>query len=65
MDVEGGSAAEDSGLAKGDLIVSVNGAPVESVSAFQAEIAKARPDGVARLRIRRGDNHTFIMLKLK
>ncbi len=64
-DVEAGSAAEDAGLQQGDLIVSVNGTEVADVDDFQAEIARARPDGVARLRVRRGDQHTFLVLKLK
>jgi serine protease Do len=64
-DVEGGGVAEDAGLAKGDLIVSVNGVGVADVASFQAEIAKARPDGVARLRIRRGDQYTLLVLRLK
>jgi serine protease Do len=64
-DVEGGSAAEDAGLQARDIIVSVNGVAVGDVSEFQREIAKARPDGVARLRIRRGTTHTFVVLKLQ
>jgi serine protease Do len=64
-DVEGGSAAEDAGVQRGDLIVSVNGAAVGDVTEFQREIAKARPDGVARLRVRRGNQHTFLVLRLK
>ena len=64
-DVEGGSAAEDAGLQARDIIVSVNGVTVGDVTEFQREIAKARPDGVARLRIRRGTTHTFVVLKLQ
>ncbi len=48
-DVEAGEAAEDAGLQPGDLIVSVNGNPVDGVDAFEAEIAKAKADGLARL----------------
>ena len=65
MDVEAGEAAEDAGLQRGDVIVSVNGAAVDGVDAFETEIAKAKVDGLARLRIRRGDNHLFLVLKLK
>ena len=48
MDVEAGEAAEDAGLSRGDVIVSVNGSPVESVDAFESAIDAARPDGRAR-----------------
>jgi serine protease Do len=64
-DVEAGEPAEDAGLQRGDVIVSVNGQRVEAVADFEREIAKAKPDGVARLRVRRGDNHTFLALRLK
>jgi serine protease Do len=63
--VEAGDAAEEAGLARGDVIVSVNGAPVGSVSEFEKEIDRARPDGVARLRVRRGSAYSFLVLKLK
>jgi serine protease Do len=64
-DVEAGENAEDAGLQRGDVIVSVNGVEIEDVDAFRGEIAKARADEVARLRVRRGRGHTFIVLKLK
>jgi serine protease Do len=64
MGVEGGEAAEDAGLQRGDVIVSVNGQDVEDVASFDREIAKAKPDGLARLRVRRGNAHQFLILKL-
>jgi serine protease Do len=63
--VEAGEAAEDAGLSRGDLIVSVNGAQVASVSDFEREIDRARPDGVARLRVRRQGGYSILVLKLK
>src|SRR5207245_8863196 len=63
--VEAGDAAEDAGLSRGDVIVSVNGAPVGSVADFEKEIDRARPDGVARLRVRRGSAYSFLVLTLK
>jgi serine protease Do len=62
--VEAGEAAEEAGLQRGDLIGSVNGVAVDGVEAFLREIAAARPEGLARLRVRRGDNHSFLVLKL-
>jgi serine protease Do len=65
MDVEAGEAAEDAGLQRGDVIVSVNSRAIDGVDAFEAEIAKAKAEGLARLRIRRGTSHLFLVLKLK
>jgi len=63
--VEAGEAAEEAGLNRGDVIVSVNGAAVGSVTEFEHEIDRARPDGVARLRVRRQNAYSFLVLKLK
>ena len=65
MDVEAGEAAERAGLQRGDVIVSVNGAAVDGVDAFEAEITKAKAEGLARLRVRRGQSHLFVVLELK
>jgi serine protease Do len=65
MDVEAGSAAEDAGLQRGDIIVSVNGQTVEGPEDFKQEVDKARADGVARLRVRNGNTHRFTVLKLR
>jgi serine protease Do len=65
MDVEAGEAAEDAGLARGDVIVSVNGQSVDGVSSFEQAIEGARKDGLARLRFRRGGNYFIAALKLK
>jgi serine protease Do len=62
-DVESGSAADDSGLRRGDLVVSVNGTAVEGTRDFEREIGKAKADGVARLRIRRGGGYNVITLR--
>jgi serine protease Do len=64
-DVEAGEAAETAGLQPRDVIVSVNGNPVDSVEAFEAEIAKANKEGLARLRVRTGQGHRFVVLRLK
>jgi serine protease Do len=65
MDTEAGEAADDAGLARGDVIVSVNGVRVDDKDAFEAEIAKARKGGgLARLRIRRGEGYQLLVLKV-
>jgi hypothetical protein len=37
---------------------------VDDVSGFESEIGKAKPDGVARLRVRRGDGYSLLTLRL-
>jgi serine protease Do len=64
MDTEAGEAADDAGLQRGDVIVGVNGTAVEDKEAFDAAINKARKDGLARLRVRRGSGYAFLVLKL-
>ncbi len=63
--VEAGEPAADAGLNRGDVIVSVNGEAVDDVDGFERQIERARPSGLARLRIRRGSSHSFLILKLK
>ncbi len=50
-EVEAGEAAEDAGLQRGDVIVSVNGQAVDDVASFERAIAAARPSTRARLRV--------------
>ena len=63
-DVEPGEAAEQAGLQRGDLIVSVNGEQVEGVDDFERLVDAARKEGAARLRVRRGGTYSFVVLKL-
>jgi serine protease Do len=65
VDVEAGEAADDAQLARGDVIVSVNGQAVDGVSDFERQIEAARPDGRARLRYRREGNYFVAVLRLK
>lgn len=62
--VEGVGAAEEAGLLRGDVILTVNGKAVEDVPSFERAIAGARVDGAARLRVRRGSGHLFLVLHL-
>lgn len=65
LEVEPGSTAEDAGLLKGDVIVAVSGRTVESVDGFEAEIKKAKADGLVRLRVRRAAGFFSVVLKLQ
>ncbi len=63
-EVEPGEAAEQAGLQRGDVIVSVNGEAVENVDDFERLAEAARKDGVARLRVRNGAGYRFVVLKV-
>jgi serine protease Do len=67
-EVEAGEAAEDAGLTRGDVIVSVNGKAVEDVDAFERAIDAARPTSFARLRVynsQAGGGYRGLVLRLK
>jgi serine protease Do len=66
--VEAGEAAEDAGLTRGDVIVSVNGQAVEGLAAFEGAISAARGDGGrARLRVYNPQlgGYRVVVLRLK
>jgi serine protease Do len=63
-EVEAGEPAEEAGLQRGDLIVSVNGMAVSGVQDFEREIERARRDGAARLRVQAKEGFRIVVLKL-
>jgi serine protease Do len=63
MRVEPGSQADSAGLQERDVILSVDGHPVDDVGSFQSAVEKARPAGLMRLRVRRGNGYYFIVVK--
>jgi serine protease Do len=67
VEVEAGEVAEDAGLVRGDVIVTVNGQPVPDTDAFERAIAGARPAGRARLRVYNAqvEGYRMIALRLK
>jgi serine protease Do len=64
-EVEPGEAAEEAGLQRGDVILSVNGTPVTGVDDFEQAIERAKPEGRARLRVRRDGGHFFLVLRIR
>jgi len=64
-EVEAGEPAEEAGLQRGDVIVSVNGAPVSGVEDFERAIEAARPDGAARLRVQSSGGFRIAVLRFQ
>ncbi len=62
--VEAGTPGEEARFQRGDVIVAVNGEAVESMVGFDHALAKAKADGVARVRFRRAGSHFFTTLRL-
>ncbi|WP_343343798.1 Do family serine endopeptidase [Sphingomicrobium sp. XHP0239] len=60
--VEQGSRAQRQGIRRGDLIISVNRQPVTTPQEVSSLVEQARRSGreAVRLRIRRGQNETFV-----
>ncbi len=71
LPVEAGEVrdAEEAGLQKGDVIVSVNGKAVSGVEEFERAVEGARPDGAARLRVLSsagsGNGYRIVVLRLQ
>jgi serine protease Do len=63
-EVEAGETAENAGLQRGDVVVSVNGTAVASVDDFEAAIEEARKGGTARLRVLSGLGFRIVVLRL-
>jgi S1-C subfamily serine protease len=58
--VQDGSGAKEAGMAKGDVIVAVDGAPVSKSSELQEKVSRHRPgDKVEITAIRNGKNKQF------
>jgi serine protease Do len=62
--VEAGSAADDAGLARGDLIEQVDRADVGSVSEFRKAINRLHSGDSVALLVRRGQNTFFVAIDI-
>ena len=64
-DLEPGGIAEDSGIQRGDVIVSVNQKKVRNLSEYQRAMQDANSKGAAALLIKRGNASIYFALKLR
>jgi S1-C subfamily serine protease len=63
-DVEGGSIAEEAGLQPGDIVVSVNGNPVRTVTEFQSQITN-RDSKPMLLQVNREGHTQYVAIERK
>jgi len=64
-EVEPGGIAEDSGIQRGDVIVSVNQKKVRNLAEYQRAMKDANDKGTAALLVRRGNASIYFALKLR
>jgi serine protease Do len=64
-DLEVGGIAEDSGIQRGDVIMSVNQKKVRNLAEYQRAMKDAESRGAATLLIRRGSASIYFSLKLR
>jgi len=64
-EVEPGGIAEESGIQRGDVIVSVNQKKVRNLAEYQRAMKDADDRGAAALLVRRGDANIYFALKLR
>jgi serine protease Do len=63
-DVAAGSPAEDAGLQEGDLIMEVNGVKTRSDSDFKSAVARVKSGDSAALLVRRGENTSYVAIRI-
>jgi serine protease Do len=64
-EVEPGGIAEDSGIQRGDVILSVNQKKVRNLAEYQRALKDANSRGAATLLVRRGNASIYFSLKLR
>lgn len=65
VDVARGSAGDEAGIRRGDVIVSVNRKKVSTSGEYQRIIQKAAPGGSVTILVRRGDTSIYFALRIK
>jgi serine protease Do len=62
--VERGSPADDAGLRRGDVILEIDRKPIRNLSEYRDMIAGLKQRGSALFLVQRGENTSFVALKL-
>lgn len=63
-DIKAGSPADEAGVVRGDLVIEVNGQPIDSIAGFAKAVAPVRKGDMVRLLLRR-PNGTFGYVAMK
>jgi S1-C subfamily serine protease len=61
--VEPGSAAEEAGVQRGDVIREMNGQVIRKLDDYQKAVGKVKKDEVVRLLIRRGERNLYLAFR--
>jgi serine protease Do len=61
--VEPGSAADEAGIQRGDIIREVNGQSIRSLGDYRAVLAKLTKGDVIRLLIKRGERNIYLTMR--
>ncbi|MBT0651859.1 DegQ family serine endoprotease [Geobacter luticola] len=64
-EVKPGSAAEDAGIAKGDIVREIDGTRIASVADYEKALTAHKKGTVMRLFLRRGDSSLFVALNVE
>jgi serine protease Do len=62
-EVESGSAADDAGIQRGDVIREVNGQAIRKLADYQSALQKMKKNEILRLLVRRGERNLYISLR--
>ena len=63
-EVKPGSAADEAGIAQGDIIQQINGVPVANSAEYTKLVSPLKKGVVVRFLVRRGDGSLFVALKV-
>ena len=61
--VETGSAAEEAGVQRGDIIREINGHPIRKLADYMNAVEKVKKDEVVRLLIKRGERNLYLAFR--
>jgi serine protease Do len=61
--VETGSAAEEAGVQRGDIIREINGHPIRKLADYVNTVEKVKKDEVVRLLIKRGERNLYLAFR--
>jgi serine protease Do len=61
--VEPGSAADEAGIQRGDVVREVNGQVIRRLSDYRAALAKVKKGEIIRLLIKRGERSIYLTIR--